>query len=68
MKCKKLIYKGTNDLDEEVPFCLIGIIVNEDQQFITFKTARKEYRISKNVVNRIEDTDIDFKTAGDGDD
>ena len=55
-KCKKLVYQ----LDEKFRPVLYGIIESTDSDFIYFKTAKKNYQISKKDIISIEDTDRDF--------
>lgn len=55
--CKKLVYE-TGESSRTV---LYGIILNEDDFFITFKTRNKEYQISKKAILTIETTDRVFE-------
>lgn len=55
MKCKKVTYGNTAD-----PHIIYGVIVKEIEGFIVFKTAKKEYKISKNAIISIEDSDREF--------
>lgn len=57
--CKKLIYKSF--ADDTNPTVLLGIILEENETFLTFKTAKREYRIYQNSIVSIEETDIIFK-------
>ena len=57
--CKKIIYGN-----ETNPTVLLGIVENDTEGFITFRTARKEYMISKNSIISLEDTDIPFRSEG----
>jgi len=68
--CKKLCYKNTSPEIPLEPTVLLGIIVSEDENFLTFRTARKQYRISKKCIISIEDTDEIFRDGvwGDTDD
>lgn len=54
--CKKLAYGIKED-----PSIILGIVVSEDDSFITFRTARREYKISKSMVLSIGDTDQEFR-------
>ena len=53
--CKKLIY-GNSDS----PDILLGLIITEDDLFITFLTAHNTRRISKKAIISIEDTEEVF--------
>lgn len=57
-KCKKLLYKISEN--DNNPNIIFGLIISEDDNFITFKTARREYKISKSCIVTIEDTDKIF--------
>lgn len=60
--CKKLVYKtpfpNGNSFKSTI---ILGVIVSEDSDFISFRTARRTYRISKKCVLSIEDTDQPFR-------
>ena len=58
--CKKIHYKNVLD-DNSSPRILLGLVISEDDTFITFKTARKTYQINKRCVIAIEDTDQLFR-------
>jgi len=64
MKCKKITY---NDFEgNRSPRVLLGRVLSEDDQFINFLTGKgKTYRINKNWVLSIEDSDADFILQGD---
>jgi len=57
--CKKLRYG-----DPSSPVVLLGIIISQDEHFITFKTEHKEYTVSKSIMLALEDTDILFRDNG----
>ncbi len=59
--CKKIICGNPTN-----PDILLGLIINETELFITFKTARKEKMISKNSIISIEDTKEIFRGDNDG--
>lgn len=56
-KCKKLAF---SDEEGRSPKVLLGIIVSEDQFFIKFRTARRDWRISKKNIVSIQDTNRNF--------
>lgn len=58
--CKKLKFG-----DPEKPSIILGIIVQEDNDFLVFRTAHREYRISRRLILSIEDTDAEFKGGSD---
>jgi hypothetical protein len=64
--CKKLVYKNTSPELKLKPTVILGIIKFEDNNFILFQTARKEYRISKSCIISIEDTEEEFCSNGGG--
>ena len=53
--CQKLKYG-----DQKSPSILLGLIVSDDENFITFKTSRKQYTINKIQILEIEDTNEVF--------
>ena len=57
--CQKITYKNT-EFDKE-PSILLGIILKEDNDFVVFQTARREYRISKSCIICIENTNQEFR-------
>jgi hypothetical protein len=59
--CKKLAYGR-----KEEPTVILGVILKEDINYLTFKTANKHYRISQTLILSLEDTDIPFKEKGVG--
>ena len=58
--CKKLVCGNPTN-----PDILLGLIVSEDDLFITFRTANKEKMISKNAIISIEPTKEIFRGGGD---
>lgn len=56
--CEKLKLKEPTSLKATI---LFGITLNEDPLFLYFKTARKEYRIRKELIISIEQTNMRFK-------
>ncbi|MFH1376244.1 MAG: hypothetical protein ABIH25_01280 [Candidatus Woesearchaeota archaeon] len=58
MKCKKI---KIDTINNEVKV-LFGLILREDQDWITFKTGNKIHSINKKYILSIEDTTIDFRT------
>ena len=66
--CKKLRYKTDSSNTNIDPSILLGLLENEDDYFIWFRTARKTYRISKSAIVSIEDTNEIFReNKGDAD-
>ena len=63
-KCKKLSFKS-NEQDNS-PTILMGVVVKEDDNFLYFKTARREYTINKILILAVEDTNIPFRSGGGG--
>ena len=56
--CKKLVFQNQNDIK---PIVLLGIVLEEDSFFITFRTEKKEYRLAKRLIERLESTTFIFK-------
>jgi len=56
MNCKKIIYG-----DVKMPSIILGIIIKEDDIFITIKTRIKTSRINKQNIVEIVDTNEEFK-------
>ena len=56
-KCQKIIFQEDN---EGTPKILYGIIISEDEVFLTFQTARRIWRISKTSIKNIQSTNLDF--------
>lgn len=56
--CKKLVYSEDN---QHRPTILLGLIESEDDFFITFRTARKQYLLSKKTVLSVQDTTVVFR-------
>ncbi len=57
-KCKLLVKK--NSQNNNRIHKLLGIIIKEDYYFIYFKTSNQEYRIHKDLVLEIINTNIYF--------
>jgi hypothetical protein len=57
--CKKITYRRT-EFDPS-PRVILGIITSEDYDFIKFRTARKEYSVTKQFIISIEDTNEVFR-------
>ncbi len=57
MNCKKIVFtpEGSN-----TPCILLGVILEEGDYLIKFKTASKEYTISKSLIKEIRQTDETF--------
>jgi len=62
IKCKRLAYKSKEQ--DNSPTIILGVVVSEDNDFLIFKTDKREYRISKSLILSIEDTNIDFRGGG----
>lgn len=58
--CKKLSYRIGNS---DTPSILLGIVVRDQDGFVTFKTAKREYEISKRCVLKIEETQEVFRNG-----
>ena len=56
MYCKRLKWRDEHG-DSVV---LLGIISNDDEHFVYFKTAKKSYTINKSVILSINDTNTIF--------
>jgi len=61
--CQKLAYG-----DKQEPSVILGIVLEENSNFLIFKTANKEYRISQSLILSLESTNIPFKENGGGSD
>jgi len=64
MRCQKIVY--ADDFNSEgVPVrsrCLKGLILDDtDPDFISFKTAKNNYKINKKFVISISPTNDEFK-------
>ena len=59
-KCKRLIFNSGFVNGDPRTTVLFGIILDEKDNFITFKTAKTTYQINKNNVISIEETDMIF--------
>ena len=57
-KCIKLIY--TRQDNEITPCVILGLIVEESNDFLTFKTAKRVYKISKKRIISQETTNEPF--------
>lgn len=58
--CKKITYGN-----RERPSILLGLIINDIDGFIEFKTARNKIMISKNAIISLEDTTQIFRGNSD---
>lgn len=58
MKCKRLVIKSSEDQTKIIT--LYGIVTKEDNIFIYFKTANKNYMFNRNKIEELSDTDIEF--------
>ena len=63
MKCMKIVFNEAEPKSGK-PSVLLGIIVNQDENFIWFRTANKLYQISTRYVIKIEETDQEYHSAG----
>jgi hypothetical protein len=52
--CKRIAYKAYGDSNK--PKILLGIVIKEDSLFLYFRTAKKNYMISKASIISLEDT------------
>ena len=59
-KCSRLTYKKQGFHENSI---LLGIVIDEDDRFVTFQTGRKKHIISKDSVIAIEETDVVFIEA-----
>jgi len=66
MKCKRLVYQNYPQANS--PSVLLGVIVEEDKEYLKFRTAKRELLISRSLVIALEDTNIDFYSEGGNDD
>lgn len=57
-KCTRLIYQVAGYGE---PTVIYGLILEEDSEFIIFKTAKKEYKISKKLILMTEETTKNFR-------
>jgi hypothetical protein len=62
MKCKKLTYRNLNP--ESKNNIILGIIIEEDEHFLLFRTANRKLTISKSLILSIEDTNEEFRGYG----
>ena len=58
MNCKKLVYMHEGSTS---PSILLGIITHDGTHLIKFKTANRDYFISKSMIKEVLDTDVEFK-------
>lgn len=52
-------------MNPEDPSIILGIVESEDDDFLKFRTAKKEYTISKKLVISLEDTEQEFMGGND---
>ena len=57
INCKKL----TCEIHAGQESVLLGIVTGSDDKFLMFKTAKKDYVISKSKINSIIDTNEPFR-------
>jgi len=66
MKCQKIVYSDEFN-SEGFPVktrCLKGIILDDtDPDFISFRTARNDYKLNKKFVISISPTNDEFKES-----
>lgn len=56
--CSKIVYTDTNP--EGSPTILLGVILEDKDGFLKFRTARRVYIIRKSLICSIEETDEEF--------
>jgi len=56
--CSKIVFKVEGS---ESPSVLYGLIISNKSNFVSFKTDKKDYTISKNCILSIESTEIPFR-------
>ena len=57
--CKKIVYR--NYIKGENARVLYGLIVEENDHFVIFKTDKNEFTINKTTILSMEDTKIVFR-------
>lgn len=57
MRCQKIRW---TDPERGEVVVLLGIISNEDENFVNFKTAKRNYTINKSLILSIVDTEEEF--------
>jgi len=57
--CKKLVWRE----DNKPEIVLYGIILEESNTHLRFKTARKSYFLNKSFIIKLEDTNRIFRSA-----
>lgn len=55
--CKRIKFNSGNET-----VVLLGIITAETDIFLEFQTSKTQYKINKNFIFSVEDTQIPFKT------
>lgn len=64
MKCKRIIYQDVENITSP-PRIVYGKLLSEDDHFISFLTGRgRSYRIAKNHVLAVEDSEREFILEG----
>lgn len=61
--CKTLTYKSNPN--DNRPTVITGIVIKEDDNFLFFKTEKREYTINKSLILCLKDTEIPFRNGGD---
>jgi hypothetical protein len=59
MKCKKLIYRNSNNVLSYG--ILLGLITKEENDLVYFKTAKRKYVFHKSMIVSIMETDQEFR-------
>lgn len=68
-KCQKLVLQNHNkNLASNRPSIYLGLVVEENDFFLKFRTAKHTYMFNKSQIISIEDTDEEFTEKKDGDD
>lgn len=61
MYCMKLTFKAASLDANDEPVVLYGVIESEDDGFLSFRTGKKTYRLSKRCILALEETTIPFR-------
>lgn len=56
--CKRLVYKSFTN--SQKPNVILGIVLEETEEYIKFKTAKNEILVSKSLVLSLENTNQVF--------
>ncbi len=57
--CKKIVYKLFEQ--DENPKILFGLLIKENEDFVFFKTGKRDYTISRKCILSLEDTTKVFR-------